>query len=139
MKAVLQDNRRYILRFDKGESVFSELSAFAKDNQIQAASFEGVGSASEIKLGYYNSFLKEYRAKPFVENLEIISLSGNLSLNGNDIAIHAHGSFGRTDFTMIGGHVFGITVLATCEIFLIKLEGKMERKEDSELKLNLLT
>lgn len=138
MKIVLEDNRRYVLRFDKGESVLTEILNFSKKNHISAASFTGIGSASEIKLGYYNEFLKEYRSKPFVENFEIVSLIGNVSLSGEDLAVHAHGSFGRTDFSIIGGHVFGLTVLATCEIFLIKLDGSMERKENSDLKLNLL-
>lgn len=138
MKVVLQDGRRHVLRFDKGESVLAELVNYCKSNQIFAAHFTGIGSVSEVKLGYYNQFLKEYRSKPYVENFEVLSLTGNISMLGAEPTVHAHGDFGRTDFTVIGGHVFGMTVLATCEIFLIKLEGKMERKENSDLKLNLL-
>ena len=57
---------------------------------------------------------------------------------GRPASLHAHGSFGRTDFSVIGGHVFKLVTLATCEIFLIKLDGEMKRKNNPDLQLNLL-
>jgi len=138
MKMILQDNRRYILRFDKGEEVFAGLAEFAAKNQIQAAVFWGIGTVSEAELGFYNSFLKQYRSKPMLENFEIISLIGNISMLDGKPSLHAHGSFGRTDFSVIGGHVFKLVTLATCEIFLIKLDGTLERKNNPELNLNLM-
>lgn len=138
MKTVLQDSRRYILRFDKGEEVFAGLTDFAAKNQVTAAVFWGIGTVSEADLGFYNSFLKQYRSKPLVENFEIISLIGNIGVFESKPAIHAHGSFGRTDFSVVGGHVFKLVALATCEIFLIKLEGQIVRKNNPDFQLNLI-
>ncbi len=138
MKIILQDSRRYVLRFDKGEEVFAGLTEFASKNQVQAATFWGIGTVSEADLGFYNSFLKQYRSKPILENFEILSLIGNISMLDGKPSLHAHGSFGRTDFSVVGGHVFKLVTLATCEIFLIKLDGEMRRKNNPDLQLNLL-
>lgn len=139
MKIVIEDGRRYVLRFDKGEELFAGLSEFILSKNITAAAFNAIGTASEIELGYFNAFLKDYRKKPFVENIEIVSLIGNCGTMAGKPAIHAHGSFSRTDFNVFAGHVFKLVTLATCEVFLIKLEGKMERSNNAEFNLNLLT
>lgn len=138
MKIVIQDNRRYILRFDKGEEVFVGLTEFAEQNQVSAAMFTAIGTCQMVELAYYNAFLKEYRRKPYRENYEIVSLTGNIAVLDGKPAIHAHGSFSGPEFTLLGGHVFKIETLATCEVHLIKLDGKLERKNNPDLKLNLL-
>jgi hypothetical protein len=138
MKVVLQDSRRYILRFDKGEEVLEGLQRFMKEQTISACAFFGVGACSEIELGFFNTHLKNYRKKPFTQDMEIISFSGNGGLMDGETVLHAHGSFGGTDFTIIGGHVFKLVVSITCEIFLIHLDGALERKLNSDFNLNLL-
>lgn len=138
MNISLQDNRRFVLRFDKGEEVIQGLIQFLQRQEIRACAFWGIGSAYEIELGYFNEHLKSYRKKPFYEELEIISLIGNGATLDGQFVIHAHGTFGRNDFSQIGGHVFKLVALATCEVFLIKLEGTLERKNNPDFNLQLL-
>jgi len=138
MKLVLKDNQKYILRFDKTEEVCKGLQDFIAQEQIKACAFYGIGSCSDIELGYYNKNLKEYRKKPYYEDLEIISFQGNGGTIAEKPAIHAHGMFGRTDFTVLGGHVFKMTTNATCEVFVTKLDGELKRENNQEFNLNLL-
>lgn len=138
MKIILQDGRRVILRFDKGEEAIDGLAKFAKENKIFAAYFSAIGSCSSFELGFYNGFLKQYRHKPFLNDSEIISLTGNISGLNSEPVVHAHGVFSGSDFEIVGGHVFKIAVAATCEVFLIKLEGEMKRDFDKDMNLNLL-
>ena len=128
-----------MLRFDKDEDVISGIQDFMKAQNIYACAFFGIGAAASVELGYYNTFLKDYRKKPYVDEMEIASFSGNGGITDGQTAIHAHGVFGKNDFTVLGGHVFKLVVSVTCEIFLIKLEGALERKLDSDFNLNLLT
>ncbi len=137
MKLVLRDGRQKLLRFDKGEDIIKGLLKFMEEQKISACIFNGIGSSLEIELGYYNQHSKEYEKKSFIEDLEVISLIGNGSLLKGKPTIHAHGSFGRKGYSVIGGHVFKLITLATCEIFLTTLEGKIERKNNSDWKLNL--
>ena len=140
MKVILQDNNYFVLRFDKDEKVFQGLIDFMTAQNCSACSFVGIGTASTVEVGYYNPHLKDYRKKPYVEDLEIVSLTGNGSISSEDNkpAIHAHGVVSRNDFTTLGGHFFEITVGATVEISLTKLNGKINRKKVPELNLNLL-
>ena len=140
MKVILQDNNQYVLRFDKGETVLQGVADFMTAQNIFACTFTGLGTCSNVELGFFNSHLKDYRKKPFLEDLEITSLIGNGSIfaSDNKPTVHAHGSFSRTDFTVVAGHVFEIVTLATCEIHLTKLEGKMQRSKKEDFNLSLL-
>lgn len=138
MKIALKDNEKFVLRFDKGEEVIAGIASFMKEHGVYACFFSAIGSAAEVELGYYNSFLKEYRHKPFVENLEVISLNGNGATNGDQPVLHAHGLLGRTDFSTFGGHVFRLVVLATCEVTLTVMQGRLERSKNENFNLNLL-
>ena len=138
MDIVLQDSGNYILRFDAQEEVISLLGEFMAAQGLDAISFYGIGSASSIELGYYNSNLKEYRRKPYYDSLEVISFMGNGSKMDDKPVIHAHGLFGHTDFSTLGGHVFKMVTLATCEIYVTKLTGLLKRKNNPTFNLNLL-
>jgi hypothetical protein len=138
MKIILQDADKFILRFDKDEEVFAGLMQFMKDQQITACAFRGIGACSSMELGYFNQHMKEYRRKPFLEDMEIISLIGTAGVSGAETVVHAHGLFGRNDFSSVGGHVFKMTISATCELFVTKLEGSMKREMNTDLNLNLL-
>ncbi len=138
MKLILQDNRRFVLRFDKGEDVIVGTTQFLKEQNITACTISGIGSCASIELGYYNEHLKDYRKKPFFEELEILSLIGNGGVKDGQPIVHVHGVFSRTDFSVVGGHVFKADVSATAEISIIKLDGEIKRELNPEFNLNLL-
>ncbi len=138
MKLILQDNQKYVLRFDKDEEVVAGIVGFMKEQVISACAFYAIGACGEVELWYYNSFLKDYRKKSFVEEAEILSLTGNGGVKDGEPILHAHGMFGRNDFSTFGGHVAKLVVSATCEVFLIKMEGALTRSLNQELNLNLL-
>ena len=138
MKIILQDNNNYIIRFDKGEDVIAGLGAFMKAQSVNACAFSGLGAASEVEMAFYNPFTKESRRKPYVEEFEIVSFSGNGSLANGAPTIHSHGIFGRNDFTLLGAHVFKLVVSVTCEITLTKFVGEMKREMNADFNLNLL-
>jgi hypothetical protein len=138
MKVILQNHHYFVLRFDKDEEVLSLLSDYLLQNNISACHFTGIGACATVELGLYNPHLKEYKKKLILDNLEILSLIGNGGILEGKPFLHVHGSFGRIDLSTLGGHVFKLVVSATCEIFLIKLEGTLERKLNSDMNLNLL-
>jgi uncharacterized protein len=139
MKAILRNQGISILRFDSGEDVILELLNYCTEKGITAAFFSGLGACGEILLSYYDLQTKSYVDRSFSEDLEIISLTGNVAvLNGNHV-IHAHGVFSRRDYSTLGGHINKLVVSATCELHLTELEGSMERKFDKKTGLNLLS
>jgi uncharacterized protein len=138
MKVIIEDNGKFLIRFDKDEEVFAGLLNFATEHNITAAVFTAIGACSEIEIGFFNTTLKDYRRKPLFENKEIISLNGNIAISDGKPVVHAHGIFGDTEFNVVGGHIFKLVVSVTCEVSLTKLEGQAQRILDPGSNLNLL-
>jgi predicted DNA-binding protein with PD1-like motif len=138
MKIILQDKNQFVLRFDKDEEVLEGLQKFMKEQAVSACVFFGIGACSSVELGFYNAHLKDYRKKPYIDEMEIISFIGSGALLGDNVVLHAHGSFGDNTFSVVGGHVFKLTASVTCEIFLTKLDGALERIQNPDFNLNLL-
>lgn len=139
MHVILQEKEKYILRFDLEEEVVGGLIEFAQVEKIDAAHFTAIGASGEILLSSYNLESKQYEDRSIQEDLEITGMVGNIALMENKLIIHAHGTFSRKDFSVIGGHVKKLIVSATCEVHLTRLSGKMERVYNEQTGLNLLT
>ncbi len=139
MKVIIEDGSNFVLRFDKGDDVISGLANFMKEQAIFTSSFQGLGACSEVELAFFNPHIKDYRKKPFMEEMEVVSLIGNGSLKDGVPIIHCHGVFGRNDFTLIGGHVFRLIVSVTVEVSFKKIEGAAQRVMNPDFNLNLLS
>ena len=138
MKVILQDKSKYVLKAEVGEDVMGELKVFCKEQGIKAASFFAIGAAKEISIAWFNIHKKEYVKKDVQQELEIVSLFGNVAVTEGEIIVHAHGSFSDENMQLVGGHVDKLIVGAACEIVLEKLEGKIEKAYDEETGLNLM-
>lgn len=139
MKVILRDKNKYVLRVSLGEDVILELKTFCEDQRIEAASFFAIGAAKEIQIAWYNIHKKEYVKRDIQQELEIISLLGNVAVENGEVIVHAHGSFSDENMQVMAGHVNKLIVGAACEIVLTKLEGKMEKSYDNETGLKLMT
>lgn len=138
MKIILQNNNIFVLRFDPNEEVIVGLNNFATANHITAGSLTAIGATKEVLLSYYNLATKQYEDITISEDLEIVSMLGHIATMDEKIIIHCHGSFSDRTFQVKAGHVKKLIVSATCEVTLVRLEGKMERAFDQETGVNLL-
>jgi len=138
VESVLTDDEKVVLRFDPGEEVFSGLVRFAKEAGIDAALVSGLGSSSEVELGFYDKDEKEYQKTSFIEPMEILNITGNVGLLDTEITVHLHGSFGLPNYQMIGGHIHRLVVNTTVELMLDTMGGEINREYDEETGLNLL-
>jgi len=139
MQVVLEESDKLVLRFEKGEEVFSVLAEFLKNHDIDACIFSAIGATDKMEIGSYVSESKTFEKKEFTEDLEILAFNGNGSLKEGKHFLHAHGVFSRKDFSAIGGHVFKMTISVSCEMLLTKLKGEMTRVYNSEVNLHLLS
>lgn len=138
MKVINKDNNNFVLRFDPGEELFASLGDFLNEQSIKATMLSGIGTCTQVELGYFNIDTKRYERHLVEEELEVLNISGNSATMEGKPVVHLHGSFSRRDLSVIGGHVFSMVVAATTELNLIKLEGDMRREKDEEFGLNLL-
>lgn len=136
MKYLRQTNQEsYLLRLFRGEDILKALQKFCKHlNNIGSGRIQGIGAVSVAQIGFFNGI--EYITNSFSENLELLSLTGNIA---QDEIVHLHGVFGRADGSCVGGHImFGCIVSVTCEIQILVLDPQVTREEDPHTKLKLL-
>jgi predicted DNA-binding protein with PD1-like motif len=128
----------YVIRLERGEKVIEKLLELCEKEKIRAGYFMGLGAVSEVELQHYNLTAKEYSPKKLSGQYEITSLHGNISAMSGKSYIHAHVAVGDSQFKSWSGHLKEATISATCEIFLVKLDGIIHRKKDEGTGLNLL-
>lgn len=138
MKVLSKQPTFQLLRFDKGEELIASLQEYCNKETILAASFQALGAARELTLAYYNLADKVYEDHKVKEDVEILSILGNIATMDKKIIVHAHGIFGKQDLQTIGGHIKKLVVSATCEVSLTILPGTLKRSFDEETGLNLL-
>jgi predicted DNA-binding protein with PD1-like motif len=133
------EERTFVLIFDQGETVIAPLMAFAKKHRLTGSRLSGIGALSQVTLGYFDLTQKTYVEIPLHEQVEVLSLVGNLALHHGDHKVHAHIVVGKRDGTAHGGHLLEATVNPTLEIMLIESPSYLQRQFDPAIGLALLT
>lgn len=128
----------YVLIFDKGDEIVTELDAFADAHALAASSFKAIGALASARLGWYDPDAKDYKvAADLDEPLELLSLIGDVgSLNGKPV-VHPHAVVGRRDGTTVGGHLLHSIVGPTCELFLTEYPAHLVKEHDDRFNLDL--
>lgn len=137
MKAPPSQNA-ILLVLKRGEELHAKLQEFAREHELKGAWVQGLGGSGAMTLGYYNLTEREYEWRAVSDNLEILSLQGNLAWVDGKPFWHLHGSFGRSDFTTVGGHIKEMVVGLTCELLITHLDMSLSRTFDDETGLKLL-
>jgi len=142
MKAKLineSGEKTYAIVFGKGDEVVEGLLSFAREKKIQASHFTAIGALSDITLGYFNWKNKTYDKISIQEQVEVLSLVGNIVFDNGDPKVHAHIVIGKSDGTAHGGHLMGGHVRPILEVILIESPSHLHRKMDKETGLALIT
>ncbi len=128
----------YALIMDPGDEVVEELLAFAVHHRITAAHFQGIGALSDVVLGYFDWREKKYRPIPIHEQVEVLSLSGDIAIEDDQPKVHAHLVVGRADGTAHGGHLLSAHVRPTLELVFVQSPRYLRRRIDKETGLALI-
>jgi hypothetical protein len=127
-----------VLVFETGDEVVSTLTKFAKDHRVAAAHFTAIGAFSDTGLGYFDWQKKDYLKNQVNEQVEVVSLIGDIALDGGEPKIHAHVVVGKRDGTTMGGHLLDAHVRPTLELVLETSTQQLRRKFDPESGLALI-
>jgi predicted DNA-binding protein with PD1-like motif len=131
--------KTFALVFDTGDEVMAGLLAFAKEHRLGASHFTAIGAFHDVTLGYFDWQRKDYRRIPIHEQVEALSLVGDIAL-GEDgqPKVHAHAVVGKSDGTAHGGHLLEAHVRPTLEVTLVEAPRYLRRKFDKESGLALI-
>ena len=141
MKAKVIDDRgqkAIALIFQKGDEFIDGLTAFARENKLGGSHFTAIGAFRDVMLGYFDPETNKYSQIPIVEQVEVLSLVGDIALKDNMPQVHAHAVVGKSDGTAHGGHVLEAHVWPTLEVILTESPKHLRRKTDSETGLALI-
>ncbi|MCD6399620.1 DNA-binding protein [candidate division WOR-3 bacterium] len=126
------------LILEVGEEVIKSIKDFCAKEGIFAGVLQGIGSLTDIELGYFDLKEKQYKRKKIKGVYELLSLSGNLSKKDDKILPHIHVIVGSDKYDTKGGHLFSAKVAVTCEIFIIPSKGRLIRRFDKKTDLFLI-
>ncbi len=109
----------HVMVLRPGDELIDSLKQLADERNVQAAMISGLGAVNHVELGYYRPAERRYQRQVFDEELEVLGITGTLSLQDGAPHPHVHGIFGRPDFSTIGGHVFRAICSVTLEVGIV--------------------
>ncbi len=132
------ESRTMALIFERDDEVVATLERFAQEHAIDAAHFTAIGAFSRATLGYFSWEQKEYLKIPVDEQVEVLTLAGDIALQDGKRKIHAHAVLGRRDGSTVGGHLLQAHVRPTLELMLTESPAHLRRAHDPETGLALI-
>ena len=124
------EERVYAVIFYKGDDAMSGLTDFAIQNHIDDAHFTGIGAVKSATLAWLDPAAKIYHRIPVSQQVEVLSLVGDMTIFEGKPIVHMHAALGRPDGTTIGGHVFELDVNPTLEVIVTVNTVPLRRKPD---------
>lgn len=131
--------RTFALIFDRGDEAFSTLSRFAERMNLAAASFTGIGALERVTVGWFNWETKKYQSIEINEQVEVLTLAGDVTTKDGKPAVHAHLVVGKSDGTAHGGHLKEAIVRPTLELILTETPAHLRKKFDSASGIALIS
>jgi predicted DNA-binding protein with PD1-like motif len=129
--------RTYAVIFAKGDEIMSGLTQFAVREKLVAGHFTAIGALEGARFGWFDRALRSYRNIPIDQQVEVISLIGDVGVVNGVPQIHAHGAVGFPDGQMRGGHVLEAIVCPTLELFFTAYRQPLIKTHDAETNLSL--
>ena len=130
--------RIFVVVFDKGEEVIEGLTAFASRERLRASQITAIGALSDVTLGYFDRESRQYQRIPLAEQVEVLSLLGVVTLDGEKPKVHSHIVVGRRDGRAHGGHLLEGHVWPTLEVMVEESPKHLQRRHDAASGLALI-
>ena len=124
------EQRVFAVIFDTGEDPMKGLERFAAEHDLDASGFTAIGAFSEAMLGYFDWEKKDYERIPVREQVEVLSLIGDIAFEGDQPKVHAHVVLGRRDGSACGGHLLSARVRPTLEVVVETSPAHLRRVHD---------
>src|SRR5204862_465159 len=109
-----------------------------------AAAIFGFGIGAVLTLlpiawaDYFGRAPKDYKRIPVAEQVEVLSLLGDVAEADGKPTLHIHAVLGKSDGTVVGGHLLEGHVRPTLEVILTQPPAHLRKKKDPETGLALI-
>jgi predicted DNA-binding protein with PD1-like motif len=130
--------KTYAVIFSRGDEAFSGLTDFARQYNVSAAHFTAIGALHDADLAWFDPSRKMYKEIPIHDQVEVLSMVGDIALYNGNPAVHTHMVVGFPDGTTRGGHVLAAHVNPTLEVMITVESTPMHRRLDPVTDLSLI-
>lgn len=121
-----------------GADLLAEITDICKEKNIRLGRVEAIGAVKRACIGYYHQDDQAYEFHTIEKPLEIMNLTGNISIKDGAPFVHAHITLADADGQAYGGHLAPGTLVFACEWVIEAFDGSvLERKLDHQTGLPL--
>lgn len=125
--------KTFAVVFDKGDEVLAGLTELARAHRLGASRFTAIGAFTDVTVGYFERDRKDYKRIPILEQVEVLSLAGDITLDERgEPKVHAHVVVGKSDGTAHGGHLLEAHVWPTLEVVIEEAPRHLRGRHDPE-------
>jgi predicted DNA-binding protein with PD1-like motif len=131
--------KTFIVVFQTGDELAKGLREFAEQQKLSDASFKAIGALSSVRLAWFSWESKKYEPSVTLdEQMELLSLIGDVAQKDGKPVVHAHVVIGTKDGTAHGGHLLEAHIRPTCEVVLTESPFHLQKQIDLESGLALI-
>src|SRR5438045_8417022 len=95
----------YAVVLAHGDETMGALQQFVREQRIDAASLTAIGAFERAVIGYFDWATKDYKRIPVDEQVEVLSLIGDVAEAEGKPALHIHAVLRPSDGSVVGSHL----------------------------------
>ena len=133
-----EHRRTFAFVFEPDEDPVAGLNDTARQYQLASAQITAVGGFSSAVLGYFDRTRREYQRIPIREQVEVLSLLGDVAHDGDQRIVHLHCIVGLRDGSTRGGHLLEARVWPTLEVIVSEWPTFLRKRFDPSLGLAVI-
>lgn len=125
-----RDQRVLVVVCDQGEEAVRTITEAVRTHKIKAAQVTAVGGFSGGEVGYYDRQARDYQRIPVDDQVEVLSLLGDIVDHDGRAEPNLHAVLGRRDGSVVGGHLLAGTVWPTLEVVITEVTADLGKRFD---------
>jgi predicted DNA-binding protein with PD1-like motif len=133
-----EHRRTLVFVLEPGEDPIATLTDRANAYALASCQITAVGGFARATLGYFERAERGYRKIPIDEQVEVLSLLGDIAHDGDRRIVHVHCVVGLRDGTTRGGHLLDAEVWPTLEVIVTEWPRFLEKRFNRNLGLPLI-
>ncbi|WFE53204.1 PPC domain-containing DNA-binding protein [Micromonospora sp. WMMD1155] len=123
---------------DDGDEPVTVIGGALRRHELRAGRVTAVGGFREADVGWFDRQAGDYRRIPVREQVEVLSLPGDVAARDGEPALHVHAVLGRADGSTVGGHLLSARVWPTLEVIITEVAPELSKRVDPETGLALI-
>ncbi len=117
----------------KDEFLLEKLNEIVKKENITLGFITGIGALQNLNFSYYLQNKKNYITKSINKNVEVLNLTGNISIKDGEPFVHCHITVADENGNTYGGHLAEKSKVFAFEYTIFVFEGEEKIRKFDEI------